>query len=126
MHFRDALKEAIQLARLGNQYFDAKAPWDLLKKDRVGCATALHVSLRVSRALAVILAPFLPFSSQRLWQALGYDDEVHRRRWEAALDDIPAGQGLHVGKPLFAKIELEEKAPTSEADKLDVRVAQIL
>ncbi len=124
-HFRDALREAIQLARLGNQYFDAKAPWELLKKDRKACGTALHVSLQVSRALAVIFAPFLPFSSQRLWHALGYDDEVHGQPWQAALDDIPAGQTLRVGKPLFAKIELEEAAE-SEADRLDVRVAQIV
>ncbi|HEV8595355.1 MAG TPA: methionine--tRNA ligase [Thermoplasmata archaeon] len=125
-HFRDALREAIQLARLGNQYFDAKAPWDLVKKDRAACGTALHVSLRLVRALAVIFAPFLPFSSQRLWHSLGYDDEVHRQPWDAALDDVPGGQALRVGKPLFAKIELEEMQPESEADRLDVRVAQIL
>ena len=125
-HFRDALKEAIQLARLGNQYFDAKAPWDLVKKDKAACGTALHVSLRVSRALAVTLAPFLPFSSQRLWHALGHDGDVHRQTWEGALEDVPAGQALRVGKPLFAKIELAAEAPASEADRLDVRVARIL
>lgn len=125
-HFRDALREAIQLARLGNQYFDAKAPWDLVKKDRAACGTALHLALRVSRALAVIMAPFLPFSSGRLWHALGYDDEVHRHGWDAALEDVPAGQTLRVGKPLFAKIELEADPATGEADRLDVRVAQVL
>ena len=125
-HFRDALREAIQLARLGNQYFDAKAPWDLVKKDRAACGTALHVSLRVTRSLAVLFAPFLPFSSQRLWNALGHDDDVHGQPWDAALDDVPAGQALRVGKPLFAKIDLAAEAPTSQADRLDVRVARIL
>ena len=125
-HFRDALREAIQLARRGNQYFDAKAPWGLVKKDRAACGTALHVALRVSRSLAVILAPFLPFSSQRLWTALGYDTDVHAQSWESALNDLLAGQGLRVGKPLFAKIELEAEAPASEADRLDVRVAAIV
>src|SRR5437773_5543121 len=76
-HFRDALREAIQLARLGNQYFDAKAPWDLVRKDRTACGTALHVALRVSRALALLMTPFTPFSSSTLWQALGYDSAVH-------------------------------------------------
>src|SRR5437867_8181370 len=72
-HFRDALREAIQLARLGNQYFDQKAPWDLVRKNKAACGTALHVALRVSRALAIVMAPFTPFSSTALWHALGYD-----------------------------------------------------
>ena len=125
-HFRDGLREAIQLARFGNQYFDAKAPWDLVRTDREACGTVLHVSLRVGRALAVIMAPFLPFSSQRAWNALGYDDDIHRQSWDAALEDLPAGQSLRVGKPLFAKIDLEERATANESDRLDVRVAKIL
>ena len=125
-HFRDGLREAIQLARFGNQYFDAKAPWDLVRTDKEKCGTVLHVSLRVARALAVVMAPFLPFSSQRAWHALGYDDDIHRQSWDAALEDVPAGQPLRVGKPLFAKIELEENATANESDRLDVRVAKIL
>src|SRR3989449_950057 len=50
VHMKDAMKEAIQLARLGNQYFDQKAPWELVKKDRVAFGTVLHVALRVSRS----------------------------------------------------------------------------
>ena len=125
-HFRDGLREAIQLARFGNQFFDAKAPWDLVRTDKEKCGTALHVSLRVARALAVVMAPFLPFSSQRLWHALGYDDDIHRQSWDAALEDVPEGQALRVGKPLFAKIELEAKATANESDRLDIRVAKIL
>ena len=126
VHFQQAMREAMQLARLGNQYFDGKAPWDSVKTNRATCGTAIHVSLRVARALAVIMAPFLPFSSRRLWEALGYDDDVHRQSWDGALEDVPSGQALRVGKPLFAKIELAAEAPTSEADRLDVRVAVIL
>ena len=126
LHFQQAMREAVQLARLGNQYFDGKAPWDLIKADRQKCGTALHVALRVSRALAVIMAPMLPFSSQRLWHALGYDDAIDRQPWDAALDDLTDGQTLRVGKPLFAKIELEAATPENEGDRLDVRVAQIV
>ncbi|TLZ61311.1 MAG: methionine--tRNA ligase, partial [Methanobacteriota archaeon] len=107
----------------GNQYFDQKAPWDLLRKDRAECGTALHVSLRVSRALAVLMAPFTPFSSSTLWAALGHDSDVHAQRWDAALDDIPAGQRLRVGAPLFEKIEIEMP---SEADRFDLRVGKIV
>ncbi len=122
-HFRDALKEAIQLARLGNVYFDQKAPWDLVRKDRGACGTAIHVALRVSRALALIMAPFTPFSSSALWAALGYDSDVHAQKWDAALEDVPAAQTLRVGKPLFEKIELEA---ASDADRFDVRVGKVV
>jgi len=71
------------------------------------------------------MAPFLPFSSSRLWRALGYDTDVHTERWDQALEDLPAGQTLHVGKPLFNKIDLSEMKE-SPADRLDLRVAQIV
>ncbi len=122
LHFRDALREAIQLARLGNRYFDQKAPWDLIRRDRVACGTAIHVALRVSRALALLMAPFTPFSSRSLWHALGYEDDVHAQSWDSVFDDISAGQSLRVGKPLFEKIEIEA---ASEEDRFDVRVGQI-
>src|SRR5437667_284653 len=125
VHLKDAMKEAIQLARLGNQYVDQKAPWNLLKTDRAACGTAIHVALRVSRALAVIMAPFLPFSSPRLWHALGYDSDVHETRWKDAPEDVPAGQKLRVGKPLFSKIELGEPA-ADPAERFAVRGARIV
>ena len=125
VHVKDAMKEAIQLARLGNQYVDQKAPWNLLKSDRAACATAIHVALRVSRALAIIMAPFLPRSSSRLWHALGYDSDVHGERWDEALDDLPGGQKLRVGKPLFAKIDLREASEDPTA-RFDVRIARIV
>src|SRR5213078_1508144 len=87
--------------------------------------TAIHVALRVSRALAIIMAPFLPRSSSRLWHALGYDSDVHAERWNQALDDLPAGQKLRVGKPLFAKIDLREPSEDPTA-RFDVRVARIV
>ena len=126
VHFKDALREAMQLARLGNQYFDQKAPWDSVRKDKTACGTAIHVALRVSRALAVIMAPFLPFSSQRLWHMLGYDSNVHEQKWGEALEDISAGQKVRVGKPLFVAIEETRLAKEDEASLFDIRVARII
>jgi methionyl-tRNA synthetase len=125
VHLKDAMKEAIQLSRLGNQYIDQKAPWNLIKTDRAACATAIHVACRVSRALAILMAPFLPFSSSRLWHSLGYDSDVHAVRWDEMTEDIPEGQELRVGKPLFSKIELERDA-VDPASRLDIRVARVL
>src|SRR3989454_10801057 len=117
VRLKDAMKEAIHLSRLVNQSFGQRAPWELVKKDRVACGTVLHVALRVSRSLAIIMAPFLPFSSSRLWQALGYDTDVHSQTWEEALEDVPAGQALRVGKPLFTKFHLSEAKQTA-ADRV--------
>ena len=125
-HFREALREAIQLARLGNQYFDQKAPWGLVRKDKAACGTAIHVALRTSRALAVIMAPFLTFSSQRLWRSLGYDSDIHAQRWDEALEDVPTAQQLHVGKPLFEKIEAASAAESDESVLFDIRVGRIV
>jgi methionyl-tRNA synthetase len=126
VHFKDALREAIQLARLGNQYFDQKAPWDLVRKDKAACGTAIHVAVRTSRALAVIMAPFLPFSSQRLWTMLGHDSNASQQSWAEALEDMPAGQKLRVGKPLFSKIEEVQATSGGEVDLFDIRVGQII
>lgn len=125
VHLKDGMREAIQLARLGNQYFDQKAPWALVTKDRAACSTALHVALRVARSLAVLMAPFLPFSSSRLWHAIGHDSDVHAQTWKEALEDVPAGQRLRVGKPLFAKIAPDSPAEDPQG-RFDVRVARIL
>ena len=97
-----------------------------MKRDRAACGTALHVSLRVARSLSLLFAPFLPFSSQRLWNALGYDSDVHAQKWDEVLGDVPAGQKLRVGKPLFAKIELEDARGAAPDARFDVRVAKIL
>jgi methionyl-tRNA synthetase len=69
------------------------------------------------------MAPFTPFSSSTLWSALGYDSDVHAQPWEAVHQDVPAGQKLRVGAPLFQKIEVETPG---EADRLDVRVGRII
>jgi methionyl-tRNA synthetase len=125
-HFKDALREVMALARLGNQYFDAKAPWSLLKEDPEACGTALHISLRIVKALAITAAPFLPSSSSELWTMLGYDGDAHLRPWEEALEDVPEGQKLVNPRPLFRKVELPPPTALEEADALDLRVGEVV
>jgi methionyl-tRNA synthetase len=64
------------LAQSSNQYLDKKAPWLSIKSDRQAAATALYVALRVIDNLKVLLCPFLPHSSQRLHEYLGYDGYI--------------------------------------------------
>src|SRR5207247_9536387 len=102
-----------------------QAPCTRLNLDRGPGPPATHAALRGTRAPAITTAPFLPRSPPRLWHALGYDSDVHGERWDEALDDLPAGQKLRVGKPLFAKIDLRETSEDPTA-RFDVRIARIV
>ncbi|MFQ5553325.1 MAG: methionine--tRNA ligase, partial [Thermoplasmata archaeon] len=125
VHFRDALRQIMRLAKRGNQYFDAQAPWDLITTDRVRAGTVLHVALRVVRGLALLTAPFLPFSAQRLWEYLGFKGAVADTSWDAVPEGIPAGQRLRPPKPLFRRVELAAVPVEQEAERLDVRVGRV-
>ena len=103
--FREALKEAMNLARLGNKYLTDTEPWKVAKTDMDRTASILNVCLKLCADLAVVFAPFLPFSSEKLLGILNLDKDV--LRWDNAGRDgvIPAGHVL--GKPdlLFEKVE---------------------
>jgi methionyl-tRNA synthetase len=74
--FKNALQEAMRLASLGNQYVAEQAPWAVLETDRERAATILYVALRAIDSLKILLTPYLPFSSQRLHEFLGYEGLV--------------------------------------------------
>ncbi len=71
--FKAALAEAMRLSSVGNQYVDREAPWAAIKEDRERAATILYVALRIVDTLKLIFTPFLPFSSQKLHELLGYE-----------------------------------------------------
>ncbi|MCK4457547.1 MAG: methionine--tRNA ligase [Thermoplasmata archaeon] len=122
---KDSMKKIMSLARFGNQYFDAVGPWTLVKVDKEACGTSLHVALRIVKALCVLSAPFLPFSSARLWKMLGYESDLNSQSWEEALNDIEAGQKIGKPSPLFKKIELPEGEASVE-NLLDIRVGKVI
>ncbi len=70
--FKAALREAILLAQEVNRYLDEKAPWRQIKEDPQAAATTIFVALRAIDSLNIMLAPVLPFSSERVRRALGY------------------------------------------------------
>jgi methionyl-tRNA synthetase len=116
--FQAAIKDVMAIAAMGNKYFDEKAPWDQVKKDKGACGTTINASLRAVKALAVATAPFLPFSSDRLWRMLGYDGSVHDQKWEEALVEPPEGERFKDIRPLFQKLEpegAEDLTPVEEA-----------
>jgi methionyl-tRNA synthetase len=74
--FRAALQESLHLAAPVNQYLTETEPWKLIATDRDRAGTVLYVALRCVDALKVMFTPFLPFSSQRLHEYLGYDGVI--------------------------------------------------
>ena len=102
--FRDAQKEAMNLARIGNKYLADTEPWKLAKTDLDRTATILNLSLQIAANLAIAFEPFLPFSSAKLKTMLGLSDSIG---WEdlGRVDLLPAGAQLGEVSLLFEKIE---------------------
>jgi len=110
--FRDAQKEAMNLARIGNKYLADSEPWKVIKTDPERVKTVIYLSLQLVANLAVVFEPFLPFSSARLRDMLGIpegSEAAGRLEWErlGATDLVPAGHRLGEPALLFEKIEDE-------------------
>ena len=103
--FRDAQKEAMNLARIGNKYLADTEPWKLAKTDMDRTATILNLSLQIAANLSIAFEPFLPISSDKLRQMLGLD----KANWEdlGRTDLLQEGQALGGVSLLFEKIEDE-------------------
>jgi methionyl-tRNA synthetase len=104
----------MSLAQETNRYLDEKSPWKTLKTDREACATALFVSLSAIATLKTLFYPFLPFSSEKLHQLLGFKGTAKDEGW--GLHQLPAGQKLATPEPLFTK--LDESVVAEENAKL--------
>ena len=149
--FREAQKEAMNLARIGNKYLADTEPWKLAKTDMERVGTILNLSLQLAANLAIAFEPFLPFSSEKLRGMLG----METFEWEqlGRTDLLAAGHQLGKAELLFEKIEdsaidaqmqrLEDIKKANEAanykaepvkplvsfedwEKLDIRVGTVL
>lgn len=101
--FKAALGQVMALARASNGYFDAKQPWKQRKEDLDGCGTTLNVCLQTVKALATLMAPFLPFSGRRCASMLGLDADP--LPWDGATVELTPGHALRPAKTLFQKLE---------------------
>ncbi len=141
--FKRAIKAVMELARYGNRFFDATKPWALVKEDRDACGAAMNTALRIAKALCVMMWPFMPRSSQRIWEYLGYTGTVVEAGIDAALEPVPAGQELPEPVPVYKKIEAEKKpqekpeqkkeqapqapaGPFADFRRLDIRVGTVV
>ena len=101
--FRDALKEAMNLARIGNKYLADTEPWKLAKTDVPRVATILNLALQITANLAIAFEPFLPFSAEKLRRMLCLD----HCDWNmlGRTDILSAGAELGQAELLFEKID---------------------
>lgn len=126
--FREALREAMNLARLGNKYLADTEPWKVVKSDEARTRTIMYVSLQISAALSVLMEPFIPFSAQKLnemvnapgltWQDIGN------------MDLLKPGHKINKAKLLFEKVDdvmvanqrqkLDDTKKQNEAENADV------
>ena len=149
--FRDAQKEAMNLARIGNKYLADSEPWKVIKTDPERVKTILNLSLQLVANLAIAFEPFLPFSSEKLRGML----HIEEAQWDrlGATDLLPAGHKLGEPALLFEKIEdsvveaqvqklldtkkaneaanfkaapVKENIPFEDFEKFDIRVGTVL
>ena len=115
--FREALKEAMNLARLGNKYLTDTEPWKVAKTDMDRTASILSVSLKICADLAIAFSPFIPFSSDKLLGILNLPKDV--LKWDniGREDLLPAGHQLGKAELLFEKIE--DEAINAQMERLE-------
>ncbi|MBR1543972.1 MAG: methionine--tRNA ligase [Muribaculaceae bacterium] len=102
-HFREALKDAMNLARLGNKYLADTEPWKLAKTDMARVETILNLALQIAANLAIAFEPFLPFSSEKLRKMLGMEGADWNRL--GTTDILQAGAEIAKPELLFEKME---------------------
>lgn len=114
-HFREALKQAMEIARVGNRYLQETEPWKVSKTDMERTATILNVALQICANLAVAFEPFLPFSSEKLCKMLNLPD----LKWDMlGRDDLlPADHKL--GEPVLLFEKIEDDAIAAQLKRLD-------
>jgi methionyl-tRNA synthetase len=113
-----AANTVIAISRMGNQYLNENEPWNLIKKDRSQAATILCAATQIVKALAIVSAPFIPFAAEEIWKTLNLKGSVHEQKWEEALKPLPAHHKIAKAKPLFRKIEEDEKKLDEKLEKI--------
>ena len=109
--FRDALQEAMGVARLGNKYMTETEPWKLQKTDPDRVRTILHLCAQIAANCGILLAPFIPETAEKIRGAFGLDSNG----WsQAGVDIVKAGQATTKLPILFEKVD-EETMETMRA-----------
>lgn len=105
-HLRKATQLIMELASLGNVYFDGKKPWKSPSPEAM--QTTVAACIECLKALALASSPIIPESAQKLWAMIGFKTELATQNWSKIMhESIPAGVQLPTPEPLFKKVEDE-------------------
>ncbi len=120
--FRDALKEAMNVARIGNKYLADTEPWKVVKTDAARVETILNIALQITANIAIAIEPFMPFTAAKILEML----HVEHYNWEqlGSMELIVAGHTIATPSLLFEKIE--DATIQIQLDKLEASRAAIL
>ena len=118
--FRAGISRAFALAQESNRYLDSRAPWQSIRTDRADAARTLTTAIKVLNCLKVMLAPYLPFTSQKLHEFLGFDGDVCAEPWnfDSLVAAIKPGAPLRNPSALYTKLDPE--VAEQEAEQLGV------
>jgi methionyl-tRNA synthetase len=106
-HLDRTLKKIMEFSSFFNQYFQHKEPW----KKEPGTTNCVFLSVNAARSMAIALFPFIPESSQKIWNQIGLEGKVNETKWSSISDlGIKFGHVLGEVSPLFVKIEDEDIA----------------
>ena len=103
--FRRALSQAMELARVGNRYLDAEQPWRTVKSNPDKAAKTLWTALNIISTLRTVFYPFIPFSSDKMHDLLGFDGATATDGWRRRV--VEPGSPLSKPRPLFRKLDPE-------------------
>ncbi|MBQ5752960.1 MAG: methionine--tRNA ligase [Alistipes sp.] len=117
--FREALKDAMNYARIGNKYLADSEPWKVVKTDAERVKTILNIALQITANIAIAIEPFMPFSAAKILRMLAVD----HFEWDSlgAMSLIEAGHTIGTPELLFEKIE--DETIQRQLDKLEATKA---
>ncbi|MEJ2241960.1 MAG: methionine--tRNA ligase [Candidatus Bathyarchaeota archaeon] len=115
---QEALRFAMSLSHLGNKYFNEKEPWKTIKNHKQDAANTLYVAVQIVKNLAIILEPFIPFTSEKLWNLLNLEGSVHEKKWNETEKELLPNHKINHAEPLFSKIESNEEKLQSKLEEV--------
>jgi len=141
-NLRKALREIVTFAKEGNIYLNDKAPWHLIKENKENAGHVFNICAQAVYALGILLAPFIPETSERILNYLNFSDKAD---WNSINESsVKEGLKIKTPKPLFQKLDIDELQENfeqirnkkegkgevemisyDEFSKLDIRVALV-
>ena len=114
-HFREALKDAMTYARIGNKYLADTEPWKVVKTDPERVKTILNIALQLTADLSIAIEPFMPFSAAKIVKML----DIKPLGWDLLGSEMLIEAGHRIGEPELLFEKIEDDAILRQLDKLD-------